>query len=126
MEKHPVSPRAVFDCALQIESAAEREAYLDEACAGDRGLREKVEELLNAYAAAGSFLESPAPGLVATVDEPPSSERPGTVIGPYKLVEVIGEGGMGTVWLAQQTEPVKRRVALKVIKAGMDSRQVLA
>src|SRR5262249_36051095 len=63
---------------------------------------------------------------VATADAPPSSEHPGTVIGPYKLLEQIGEGGMGTVWMAEQRAPVKRVVALKVIKAGMDSRQVLA
>jgi serine/threonine protein kinase len=62
----------------------------------------------------------------ATVDQPPVSESPGTLIGPYKLLQEIGEGGMGAVWMAQQTEPVKRVVALKLIKAGMDSRQVIA
>src|SRR5262249_40590032 len=61
-----------------------------------------------------------------TADLPPAAEQPGTVIGPYKLLEQIGEGGMGTVWMAEQTEPIHRRVAIKVIKAGMDSRQVLA
>src|SRR5262249_45601827 len=69
--------------------------------------------------------EGADPGPVATVDVPPVRERPGTVIGPYKLLQVIGEGGMGTVWMTEQTAPVRRVVALKVIKAGMDSRQVL-
>src|SRR5262249_48737554 len=67
------------------------------------------------------------PGVSASnAGAEPSAEQPGTVIGPYKLLEQIGEGGMGTVWKAQQTEPVKRLVAIKLIKAGMDSRQVIA
>jgi serine/threonine protein kinase/Tfp pilus assembly protein PilF len=82
-----------------------------------------VEALLKAYEEAGSFLEPP--GLVATVDDP-VRERPGSVIGPYKLLEEIGEGGMGLVFVAEQQQPVRRRVALKVIKPGMDSRQVIA
>src|SRR5262249_36788880 len=78
-----------------------------------------------AHDKAGGFLaDSPAPGGV-TVDHP-IAESPGTVIGPYKLIEQIGEGGMGSVWMAQQTEPVKRLVAGKLIKAGIDSKQVLA
>jgi WD40 repeat protein/serine/threonine protein kinase len=85
-----------------------------------------VEALLQAQEAAGSFLQSPPPGPTVTVDELPISERPGTVIGPYKLLQQIGEGGMGTVVMAEQTQPVQRKVALKVIKAGMDSRQVIA
>ncbi len=89
-------------------------------------MRRQVDALLGKHAQAGSFLESPAPGPVATADPPPGGERPGTVIGPYKLLEQIGEGGMGAVWMAQQTEPVKRLVAVKLIKAGMDSRQVIA
>src|SRR5207302_4273969 len=90
------------------------------------GLRAEVEALLKASAQAGSFLEPPAAAPVVTVDEAPVSERPGTVIGPYKLIQEIGAGGMGAVWMAQPTEPVKRLVALKVIKPGMDSRQVIA
>src|SRR4029077_818692 len=69
---------------------------------------------------------APAPDLVPTVDEPAVTELPGTVIGPYKLLQQIGEGGMGTVFMAEQTHPVQRKVALKVIKPGMDSRQVIA
>jgi WD40 repeat protein/serine/threonine protein kinase/tetratricopeptide (TPR) repeat protein len=124
----------LFMAALPIEDPAERSAYLDRECAGEPALRQRVEALLAAFAQAGSFLQRPAadPGATSDVAQPgPSSgngpaEGPGTVIGPYRLLEEIGEGGMGTVWMAEQTEPVKRLVAVKLIKAGMDSRQVLA
>src|SRR5437660_7041985 len=121
------NPRAndLFLKALELRSADARHKYLDEACSEDAALRAEVESLLEANARAGGFLESPAPNLVATVDEP-IREGPGTVIGPYKLLQQIGEGGRGTVFMAQQTHPVRRKVALKVIKAGMDSRQVIA
>jgi serine/threonine protein kinase len=124
MHARPVSIKAVFDRALEMESAVERAAYLDEACAAAPDLRPKVEALLKAYDEAGSFLESPAAVLGATVDEP-LGERPGAVIGPYKLMEQIGEGGMGLVFVAEQ-QPVRRKVALKVIKPGMDTRHVVA
>src|SRR5262245_8715780 len=117
---------AIFFDALERSSAQERAAYLDEACAGDPDLRRRVEKMLAAQAQAGSFLEQPVPGPMPTVDEQPVQEAQGTAIGPYKLIEQIGEGGMGTVWMAQQTEPVKRIVALKLIKAGMDTHQVIA
>src|SRR5262249_30354020 len=121
---------AVFFAALDKKDAAERGAYLDQACVGDPDLRRCVEKLLAAQPKVGEFLQAPAPGLPAadpnaTADHA-SDERPGTILGPYKLLHAIGEGGMGTVWMAEQSEPVKRRVALKVIKPGMDSRQVLA
>jgi serine/threonine protein kinase len=116
---------SLFAAALQKPPAG-RAAYLDQACADDPGLRQRVEALLRAQEAAGSFLEPPALPPVATVAEVPATERPGTVIGSYKLLERIGEGGMGTVWMAQQQEPVKRLVAVKLIKAGLDSRQVIA
>ena len=118
--------KSIFGHALAIAAPADREAYLDQACAGNAGLRAEVEALLKASADAGQFLEPPSRRSVATVDEPPLTESPGTVIGPYKLIEQIGEGGMGTVWMAQQTEPVRRLVAVKLIKAGMDSGQVIA
>jgi serine/threonine protein kinase/tetratricopeptide (TPR) repeat protein len=118
--------KEIFLAAVEKPDPAERDAYLREACGQDEELRRQVDALLGKHAQAGSFLESPARGPVATVDEPPSSERPGAVIGPYKLIEPIGEGGMGMVWMAQQTEPVKRLVAVKLIKAGMDSKQVIA
>ncbi|HKB42379.1 MAG TPA: serine/threonine-protein kinase, partial [Gemmataceae bacterium] len=93
--------------------------------------RKQVDELLRLYERAGSFLQNPAAetSWTETLDgpnEPAPPEGSGTVIGPYKLVERIGEGGMGEVWMAQQTEPVRRMVALKLIKLGMDSRAVLA
>src|SRR6187397_60612 len=104
----------------------ERAAYLEQACAGDQPLRASVEGLLRANVGATGFMGRPAAGPVATVDEPPVRERPGTVIGPYKLLEQIGEGGFGVVFLAEQTQPVRRKVALKVVKPGMDTRHVVA
>jgi serine/threonine protein kinase/tetratricopeptide (TPR) repeat protein len=122
----PKSVDQIFWEAAQIASAEERDAYLDHACADDVALRARVEQLLLARSKAEGFLEAPAPNLVATVDEPAVSERPGTVISQYKLMEQIGEGGMGLVFVAEQQHPVRRKVALKVIKPGMDTRQVVA
>ena len=117
----------VFAEALDRAPAAKRVAYLDSACADNPALRERVDALLRAHEGAGQFLErgDSLAGQALTADLP-KAESSGLQIGPYKLVDLIGEGGMGAVYLAQQTEPVKRVVALKVIKAGMDSRQVLA
>src|SRR5262245_26047642 len=115
----------IFDEALRRAAGQDRARYLDEVCGGDLELRRRVERLLRASSEAGSFLETPAQDPAATVAEPPV-ESPGTVIGPYKLIEQVGEGGMGSVWMAQQQAPVKRLVALKLIKAGMDSKQVIA
>jgi serine/threonine protein kinase/tetratricopeptide (TPR) repeat protein len=125
---HPDQQRidSIFLAAAEKATAAERAAYLDVACASEPELRERVERLLAAQSKVSRFLETPAPALMGTVDEPPATERPGTVVGPYKLLEQIGEGGMGAVWMAEQTEPIQRRVAVKVVKEGMDSRQVLA
>src|SRR5207249_5074330 len=94
-------------------------------CAGNEGLRKRVEALLHAHDAAASFLQ-PAPSAQARTADAQPSERPGTLIGPYKLLQQIGEGGMGVVYMAEQQEPVRRNVALKIIKPGMDSRQVIA
>ncbi|HET6879951.1 MAG TPA: serine/threonine-protein kinase [Pirellulales bacterium] len=132
VEHVTMTERDIFIAALQKNAAADRQAYLDEACAGQAELRQQVEQLLKLYDGAGSFLENPAIESAATGAFPTSTagrasaEAPGTTIGPYKLLEQIGEGGMGTVWMAQQTEPVKRLVAIKLIKAGMDSKQVIA
>jgi tetratricopeptide (TPR) repeat protein len=104
----------------------ERAAFLEQACAGDPALRASVEALLRANVGATGFLEQPAPAPIATVNEQQVHEGPGTVIGPYKLLEPIGEGGFGVVFLAEQTQPVRRKVALKVLKPGMDTRQVVA
>ncbi len=113
--------------AVEHRSPPERAAFLDRACAGDAGLRARVEELLRAYEAAGNFLQGdrPDPDRIETAAEP-MPERPGAVLGPYKLLEQLGEGGFGVVFLAEQAQPVRRKVALKVLKAGMDSRQVVA
>jgi serine/threonine protein kinase/tetratricopeptide (TPR) repeat protein len=116
----------LFLKAIELHSPGERQRFLEGACAGDAGLRAEVEALLQAGDRAGSFLESPAPDLVANVDQAPISEGPGTMIGPYKLLEQIGEGGFGIVFMAEQTRPIRRKVALKVLKPGMDTRQVVA
>jgi tetratricopeptide (TPR) repeat protein len=116
----------LFAAALDYGSDAERTAYLDRACADDPVVRERLEALLRAHGGAGRFLEA-APDNTPTADAPPAGPVAGAVLGGrFKLLEVIGEGGMGEVWLAQQQEPVRRPVALKVIKAGMDTRSVLA
>jgi WD40 repeat protein/serine/threonine protein kinase/Flp pilus assembly protein TadD len=115
----------IFHQAL-ARNPKERAAYLEQACAGDPALRAAVGALLRANVGATGFLGQPAPALVATADEPPLSEGPGAVIGPYKLLEQIGEGGFGVVFLAEQQRPVRRKVALKVLKPGMDTRQVVA
>jgi len=117
--------KALFLEATERHAPEEWPAFLDQACAGDAELRSAVDRLLRAREKLGSFHENAGPILGETVDAR-ENERPGTVIGSYKLVEEIGEGGMGTVFLAQQSEPVRRVVALKVIKAGMDTRQVIA
>src|SRR5262249_19386293 len=118
---------SVFDAAVELKTPAERAAYLDAACGQDPQLRAEVEELLAHDGAAGSFLTlSARRDPRATADEASVSERPGAVIGPYKLLEQIGEGGFGVVFLAEQKQPVRRKVALKIIKPGMDSRQVIA
>src|SRR5947209_330805 len=121
-----MSEEEIFHQALARGRPDERAAYLEQACAGDPALRAAVEALLRAHVGATGFLDPPAPAPVAAVAEQPAGGRPGARIGPYKLIEQIGEGGMGTVWMAQQTEPVRRLVAVKLIKAGMDSRQVIA
>ena len=119
-----MNERDIFIQALQIEDAAQQADFLNEACGTDEALRKRVQSLLQSHERAESFLESP-PAPDATIDQP-ITEREGTVIGPYKLLEQIGEGGMGVVYMADQTEPVERRVALKIIKPGMDTREIIA
>ncbi|MFO0811354.1 MAG: serine/threonine-protein kinase [Gemmataceae bacterium] len=115
---------SIFFAAIQKPTPAERAAYLAEACGGDADLCARVERLLAAQPQVGSFLEQPAAGTGEYT--PDVADRCGERIGPYKLLQRLGEGGMGEVWMAEQTEPVKRRVALKLVKPGMDSRQVIA
>jgi serine/threonine protein kinase/WD40 repeat protein len=126
---------AIFNAARRLP-ADQRGAYLDEMCAGDAPLRARVEELLKANDAAGAFLKELASGTGdAEAPQGPSGtirvasdlfEKPGDRIGRYKLLEKVGEGGCGIVYVAEQTEPVRRRVALKVIKLGMDTKAVVA
>jgi tetratricopeptide (TPR) repeat protein len=118
------SEKSVFLAAVDIESDAERAAFVEQACAGNPQLRAEVDALLQAHGRPQPLLDAaptPGPTVAHAV-----REAPGVVIGPYKLIESIGEGGMGSVWMAQQTEPVKRLVAVKLIKAGMDSKAVIA
>jgi eukaryotic-like serine/threonine-protein kinase len=127
----PSRARDVFVAALRT-SPDQREAYLSDACAGDEVLRRRVKELLAAHEQGGSFLASPAAGetdvgLGLTADQPAPATPVGSVVGGrYRLLERIGEGGFGVVFMAEQTAPVQRRVALKIIKPGMDSGQVIA
>src|SRR5216684_1181229 len=118
--------KELFLAALQQDGAAKRSEFLDTECRSDLDLRQRVDALLVRHEAAGSFLESPAAPFAPTIDEPPITERPGTVIGPYKLLEQIGEGGFGLVFVAEQQQPIRRKVALKIIKPGMDTREVIA
>src|SRR5947208_484086 len=145
------SPRlkTIFSEALVRPGGPERAAYLDEACRGDAGLRAQVETLLDDHERIGRFLGTSSGSIPSAEQGPedlrvgeimraetpdtcgpagprPGAEGPGATIGPYKLLQQIGEGGMGTVYMAEQTRPVRRKVALKVIKPGMDSRQVIA
>jgi serine/threonine protein kinase len=127
----PASPeQAVFTEALRCPNLEARVAYLDGACGSDGALRRRVEALLRAAESAGDFLEQPPTGLAAgdgsTLVVAALSEKPGDRIGRYKLLQQIGEGGCGVVYMAEQEEPVRRRVALKVIKLGMDTKQVIA
>ena len=122
-EKHI---EAVYHLAIEKKTGQERSAYLDSACTDDNDLRASVESLLKANDKAGDFLESPILDSGVILDESPISEGPGTVIGRYKLLEKIGEGGMAVVYMAEQTEPIRRKVALKIIKLGMDTKSVIA
>src|SRR5262249_35314180 len=122
MNQTPAPVESIFGRAPCVPSPAEQAADLDEACASDPQLRAEVEALLQALQDGGSFLKDRSAASVATVDEP-MREAAGTVIGSYKLLEQIGEGGFGIGFLAEQQEPVRRKGALKVLKAGMDSKQ---
>jgi serine/threonine protein kinase/WD40 repeat protein len=133
-----MNERDLFIAARRLEDPAARAAFLAEACGDDTALRQQVEGLLNEQEQLGNFLEAPAIGPADTaawpqpaegadtVAWPAAGEGPGELLGPYKLLEVIGEGAFGVVFMAEQQQPVRRMVALKVLKPGMDSRQVVA
>src|SRR5262249_10693136 len=135
MASDPKRVQAVFLAAAELP-ASDRVAILNRECGSDVELRRRVEALLQANDQPGRFLDRPLdPGLtggappggdVATAPKSaPPAEGPGTHMGPYKLLQQIGEGGMGIVYMAEQDEPVRRRVALKIIKPGMDSAAVI-
>jgi eukaryotic-like serine/threonine-protein kinase len=136
MSFDPQRLKQLFLDAAAITDRAQRQAWLVQQCGQDADLLAKVQALLKARENPESFLDILAPAAPAqspvtemaqdAAGQPSSFESPGTLIGPYKLIEQIGEGGMGTVWMAQQTQPVKRLVAVKLIKAGMDSKQFIA
>src|SRR5262245_60242214 len=125
MSTNPVSPETIFGNAINIASDDERAAYLARACGEDAGLRRAVEQLVVNHFRAGTFLNEAAAPFAPTITEPSLPEKSGTQIGPYKLLEQIGEGGFGIVFMAEQQHPVRRKVALKVLKPGMDTRQVI-
>src|SRR5947207_1098905 len=126
MNGAPDADIAVFTEALRLPPE-ERVRYLDEACKGDNELRRRVEALLQAYEQAGDFLGRPVAGRPARAAQAfPAGEKPGDRIGHYKLLQQIGEGGCGVVYMAEQEAPVRRRVALKIIKPGMDTKSVIA
>jgi eukaryotic-like serine/threonine-protein kinase len=116
--------REIFLAAVKL-SPDQWDAYLSEACSGDAELCRRVKQLLQAHAEVDSFLDASASGLGVTADQR-LAEGPGTVIGHYKLLQQLGEGGMGIVYMAEQQEPVRRKVVLKIIKPGMDSHEVIA
>jgi tetratricopeptide (TPR) repeat protein/serine/threonine protein kinase len=126
MVQAPADEADIFQIAREIATPEARAAYLQQACGDDAALRERVLALLQIAEEQQSFLEQPPAAYAQTVTPQLLAESPGTVIGPYKLLEQIGEGGFGVVFMAEQTAPVRRKVALKVIKPGMDTRQVIA
>jgi serine/threonine protein kinase/tetratricopeptide (TPR) repeat protein len=122
-----MNERDLFAAAIGIEDPAMRQAFVAKVCRDDAALRQRIEELLRVHDQAGSLLQRPTVGLLPTVGMlSPATPAEPRQVGPYKLRQLLGEGGMGSVWLADQTAPVQRRVALKIIKAGMDSAQIIA
>lgn len=121
-----MNERSVFLAALEIADATKRSEYLNQVCGDDLEFKRHIEELIIAEGKLSGFLDRPHAEVEVTADLAPVRERPGSQIGPYKLLEQIGEGGFGVVFMAEQHHPVRRKVALKVLKAGMDTRQVIA
>ena len=119
-----MTEQEIFAAALPL-TGGDRAEYLARVCGDNADLRQRVEQLLEAHERAGDFLDQPAAGAVTQAYRP-ITEGPGTVIGPYKLLQKIGEGGFGVVYMAEQEQPVRRKVALKIIKPGMDTKSVIA
>jgi serine/threonine protein kinase/tetratricopeptide (TPR) repeat protein len=117
---------AIFYAAVKLKSPVERSAYLKGACGNDIDLLRRIEALLSARDAEDDFLKVPAFDADTTLNDSPLIEGPGTMVGRYKLLQLIGEGGFGVVYMAEQQEPIRRKVALKIIKLGMDTKQVIA
>ena len=137
MDTETAREQELFDAALPLANPDERRVFLDRACDGDPGLRERVAKLLAAHSESEHFFQGCIPDFVAAACEIPSTsdtvapkniseEMAGTRVGRYKLLKPLGEGGCGVVYLAEQEEPVRRRVALKIIKLGMDTQSVIA
>jgi hypothetical protein len=142
----PIRAEELFFAAIELGTTAERAQFLDDACRDAPELRQRVELMLEGHFKAEGFLEPPSAAPSISLPDalggngrendlanrgtrdyvPGASETIGSRIGPYKLLQRLGEGGMGTVYMAEQEQPVKRRVALKIIKTGMDSAQVTA
>src|SRR6516165_8346953 len=126
-----MSEQELFVEAFQIADPTSRERFLDRACEADPALRQRLAGLMAALKRAGEFLQEPAAaactaGVASGFRPEDAHDGPGTVIGPYKLLEQIGEGGFGVVFMAEQQHPVRRKVALKVLKPGLESKQVVA
>ena len=126
MVAKPPDEKAIFKVACRIERGEARVDYLNQVCGDDQELLNRVATLLRMDEEDPGFLESPPGDLAHTFHVVPIAEGPGTMVGRYKLLQEIGEGGMGVVYMAEQREPVRRRVALKIIKQGMDTKQVIA
>jgi len=124
MSAGPKDEKSIFEAAITLNTPAERRAYLDEACGSDAVLRARITALVVAREDRTHFLNQFVPASESVSDE--VVEAPGTIIGRYKLLEKIGEGGMAVVYMAEQEQPIRRKVALKIIKLGMDTRQVIA
>jgi tetratricopeptide (TPR) repeat protein len=125
MTNRQLDEERIFHVARGITDEETRAEYLDQICAGDQALRQRVDALLEVHEKEQSFLKSNGQHA-PTVDQSPITEAPGQQIGRYKLLQKIGEGGFGAVYMAEQEAPVRRKVALKIIKLGMDTKQVIA
>ncbi|HEV3302565.1 MAG TPA: protein kinase [Planctomycetaceae bacterium] len=126
MSETPKDAKSIFLAALDIQGPAERAAFVARSCEGDDPLQKRVEDLLRAYGESGGPLDKLAAAIAPTQLGEPIREQVGSTIGPYKLMEQIGEGGFGLVFVAEQQQPIRRKVALKIIKPGMDTRDVIA